>query len=205
VLLTDHERRFVVAFVKELNHVVHSAATRAGFDYMDSTETALVNANNRLCERTNPVGMNFIGFNPKAGSMWDLLDPSNWFHNSVHPNEIGHAAIAAAAAQWFADNPNRHAPVAATAAPYEVQPMEKLFEWGFIRRCDPKGDTACTLDNWETDQRLRLVQQSILPLTVAIVGAWMIVIGPLGWAAEHDFSVTNLVLAALRWMRGRRH
>jgi hypothetical protein len=40
---------------------------------------------------------------------------------------------------------------------------------------------------------------------VAIVGAWMIVIGPLGWAAEHDFSVTNLVLAALRWMRGRRH
>lgn len=205
VLLTDHERRFVVTFVKELNQVVKSAATRAGFDYLDSMENALVTAKDRLCESTNPVGMNFIGFNPKAGSLWDSLKPSNWVHNSLHPNELGHAAMATAAQQWFTDHPTRHAPVATGAAPRVVPNMDKLFEFGFTKLCDPNGDRSCDIehDGWANDQILALAQSSLLPLMLAIIGAWMIAIGAIGWAVERNITTANVVLAIVRWVRAR--
>lgn len=205
VLLTEHERRFVVAFVKELNQVVRSAATRAGFDYIDTMENALVDAKDRLCDTTNPVGMNFIGFNPKAGSLWDSLKPSNWVHNSLHPNELGHAAMADAAKQWFTDHPTRHAPVATGAPPHTVPNMDKLFEFGFTKLCDPKGDRSCDIDHdgWANDQILRLAQSTLLPLSIAIVGAWMIAIGAIGWAVERNLTTANVLIAIVRWLRGR--
>ena len=203
VLLTEHERRFVVTFVKELNQVVRSAATRAGFDYIDTMEDSLVNANSRLCEQRNPVGMNFIGFNPKAGSLWDSLKPTNWIHNSLHPNEIGHAAMAEAAKKWFADHPTRQAPVVTGAAPRVVPNMDKLFEFGFTRLCDPKGDASCDIDNngWANDQILEQARSALLPLTLTIVGAWMIAIGAIGWAVQRNYTTANLLLRGLHWLR----
>jgi lysophospholipase L1-like esterase len=204
VLLTEHERRFVVTFVQQLNEVVKSAATRAGFDFIDKMQDAFITANNRLCEKLNPVGMNFIGFNPKAGSLWDSLMPSNWFHNSLHPNEVGHSAMADAAASWFADHPIRHAPVATTDPPHAVPNIDKLFEFGFTKLCDPNGDRSCDIENsgWADDQTLRLVQSALLPLTLAIIGAWMLAIGPIGWALEKNLTTVSLFFRALQRIRG---
>ena len=205
VLLTLHERRFIVTFVKELNQVVKSAAARAGFDYIDTMENALVTAKNRLCEDTNFVGMNFIGFNPKGGSLWDSLRPGNWVHNSLHPNEAGHRAMEDAAWQWFVDHPTRHAPTPTGGATRMVPNMDKLFEFGFTRLCDPKGDRSCDIENngWANDQILRLTQSALLPLTLAIVGAWMIAIALIGWTFEHNVTTANIVIGAVRWLRDR--
>jgi lysophospholipase L1-like esterase len=203
VLLTDHERRFVVTFVKQLNEVVKSAATRAGFDYIDTMQDAFITANNLLCQRLNPVGMNFIGFNPKAGSLWDSLMPSNWFHNSLHPNEAGHIAMANAAGKWFAEHPTRHAPEVASDPRYAVPNIDKLFEFGFTKLCDPHGDRSCDIEQsgWADDQTLRLVQSALLPLTLAIIGSWMLAMWPIGWAFEKNVTTVSLLMRAVTWVR----
>ncbi|MEY2458877.1 MAG: hypothetical protein QOG30_707, partial [Acidimicrobiaceae bacterium] len=193
VLLTDHERRFVREFVEELNSVIESAAHRAGFQFIDTMQDALVTAKNQLCDDRDP-GLNFIGLNPKAGSLWDSLEPGNWFHNSLHPNEDGHAAMAVAAETWF----DRHRPVTvhdvSTDPQYQVPSEADIFGYGFIRRCDPKGDRSCDVehDGWLNDQILRLAQSAVLPLTFVMVGAWMVSIALVGFALDHEISTTNL-------------
>ncbi|MEY2449619.1 MAG: hypothetical protein QOH79_3095 [Acidimicrobiaceae bacterium] len=194
VLLTDHERAFVVRFVEQLNLVVESAAHRAGFDYIETMQESFVAANNRLCEPGNPVGMNFIGLNPKAGSLWDSLQPANWVHNSLHPNKTGHAAMAVAAEKWFVKNPTRHPPVATNAAPTTVQPDSEIFGYGFIRTCDPQGDRSCDIEDggWASDQKLSLAQSTLLPLVLAMIGAWMIAISAIGWTTEHNVNSASV-------------
>jgi hypothetical protein len=149
--------------------------------------------------------MNFIGFNPKAGSLWDTLKPTNWIHNSLHPNEVGHRALLEAVKQWFAAHPTRHAPVP-TGAPRRVVPeMKDLFEFGFTRVCDPHGDRSCDISHngWANDQMIRLAQSGLLPLTLAAIGAWMIVIGPIGWAVEHNVTTANVALCTWDWISRR--
>jgi hypothetical protein len=205
VLLTDHERLFVIRFVEQLNKVIESAAHRAGFQFIDTMQGALVKAKSQLCD-DRKAGLNFIGLNPKAGSLWDSLEPGNWFHNSLHPNEDGHGAMAVAAESWF----DTHRPVTvhdvSTDPQYPVPSEEDIFGYGFIRRCDPNGDRSCDVEHngWLNDQELRLAQSAVLPLTFVMVGAWMASIALVGFALDHNISTTNLakpILLRLRLMK----
>jgi hypothetical protein len=137
--------------------------------------------------------------------LWDSLRPGNWVHNSLHPNEVGHRAMEDAAWQWFTDHPTRHAPTVTGDAPRTVPNMDTLFEFGFTRLCDPKGDRSCDIEHngWGNDQILRLAQGALLPLTVAIVGAWMIAIALIGLAFQHHVTTANIVIGALRRLRER--
>ena len=204
VLLAENERKFVVRFVGELNQVVRSAASRAGFLYMDTVETALVEAQNRLCEGFAPSGLNFLGWNPKEGSLWDSLNPSNWVHNSLHPNEIGHEAIYEAATTWFEAHPNLASPPPSGAAAQQVPTMAGLFAFGDTKLCDPDGATSCDVlhDGWLRENALELLRAAFLPLLLAAIGAWMIVIALIRWATVNNVSTATVFLRVVHGLWG---
>lgn len=102
-LLTESERDFIDGFVTQLNAVVHAAAQDAQISYMDLTH-ALARQGAQICASgPGGAGLNFIAFGSKGGSIRDSLNPKAWSHNSMHPNQVGHAAIAGAAAEWLED------------------------------------------------------------------------------------------------------
>jgi lysophospholipase L1-like esterase len=105
VLLSKPDIEAINNFLKALNAEIYDATVATGSEYMGTIVGALADSSAQLCEPHGRSGLNFTDFNPKAGSLWATLDPRNWIHNFVHPNEEGHAALRAAALRWFADHP----------------------------------------------------------------------------------------------------
>jgi lysophospholipase L1-like esterase len=195
VFLSTNERHFVVRFVEQLDQVVKSAAERAGFYYMGPAELALKDAQNRLCEGADQPGLNFIGWNPKAGSLWDSLNPANWVHNSLHPNQAGHQAIFAAARKWFESHPTLHVPDPSGAPRRVVPTMASLFKFGSLKLCGNTTANSCDVKHrgWLYDQSRRLFTSVFLALVLAAIGAWLMVQAPIRWATEHKVTSANVV------------
>jgi hypothetical protein len=206
VLLTTNERKLVVRFVDQLNAIVRSAATRSGFIYLEDVETALIEGQNRLCEGVGPSGLNFIGWNPKGGSVWDSLNPQNWVHNSLHPNAIGHEAIYTTVKSWFeAHRFPLLSPSPSKDPPHQVPTMAGLFKFGDTTLCDPATAVSCDVDNngWTHDQTQRLIRAGFLPILIGIAGAWLIAMTAIRWASFHNLDTAWLFLAWLRQPRPR--
>ena len=100
------EHRFLNRFVLQLDRAVENAAQRAGVHYLRKMRTALAKAHLRLCDADHEqdVGVNFIRVKSVQGVKDQVLKPYTWLHNSFHPNETGHGAMAAVLEQWIADN-----------------------------------------------------------------------------------------------------
>jgi lysophospholipase L1-like esterase len=204
VLLDTDERALVVRFVEQLDLVVRSAAARAGFLYLDTVESALTDTKSRLCDGPGAAGINLLGWNPKAGSLWDSLDPRNWLHNSLHPNERGHEAIEQAVQRWLAT----HAlvdPAPSGAAPRVVPDASALSAPGTLELCAPVDGHTCDIDNdgWLAEQLRRLLIADLLPVVLAAAGAWLLITTAIRWAAEHEVTSANLFRRALAWARHR--
>jgi lysophospholipase L1-like esterase len=104
VTLAQSEVDFVRDLVVELNKRVMRAARTAHFLYVDTMETAMVPDKLRLCDHGNDTGINFVSPQTMNGSPEAQLNPANWVHNSFHPNERGHQAMAAALETWLETN-----------------------------------------------------------------------------------------------------
>jgi lysophospholipase L1-like esterase len=99
------ERTFLNRFVLQLDRAVENAAKRAGVHYLDGMVTALERAKLQLCDADEEdVGVNFIRVKSVQGVADQVLAPSTWLHNSFHPNEKGHAAMATALETWIDDH-----------------------------------------------------------------------------------------------------
>ncbi|MDY7103792.1 MAG: GDSL-type esterase/lipase family protein [Actinomycetota bacterium] len=109
VLLDTRERAFVNAFAMELNNVIEAVAAEKGFEFLDTTETALLDPvdgdPSALCAGGDEAGLNFVKWHPVDGSVLELINPRLWTHNNLHPNPAGHRALAAGAAEWFRSHP----------------------------------------------------------------------------------------------------
>jgi hypothetical protein len=193
--LSGIERQFVSRFVAQLNSVVKSAAITAGFQYLQPLESA-------LCGGPKPVGINSLRLNPKAGSLWASLNPLNWTHNSLHPNEDGHEAIFQKARVWFEEHPNIAASTPSNVEPTTVPTMASLFQFGSTKLCQADGSASCDVKHlgWLYEQGLRLLRADILILLVGCVGSWMILVQSIRWSFRNRLSLVSILL---RLVQGR--
>ena len=96
---TLSERRFLVEFTNRLDDVITAEAKRHGFLVADTRNT-MSDAHARVCD-TGEKGINGVSLNPQEGQLAQLANPSNWLHDSMHPNAYGHRLLEAALAKWF--------------------------------------------------------------------------------------------------------
>lgn len=101
-MLTRQEHLFINDFVRQLNTKLRALAEEHGFEFVHTTETALLD-NDRLCDNgdswgtaQNKQGLNFLDFFPVGGDLTTRISPLSWVHNSVHPNKRGHELLAEA-------------------------------------------------------------------------------------------------------------
>jgi hypothetical protein len=175
--LTDAEHAFLARFVTRLNTVIRQEAARAGFWYLDEMETSLEDESLRLCDGPpRRVGVNFIGLRSVGGTLEQVLTPTNWFHNSLHPNETGHGAMARTFVLWL-DEQGELSPVPETgpgreqagaveaAAEDEVEPPCLLTE---------TGDEGCDAQarDWAIDRTVELLWPAGAVALLGLLGVW---------------------------------
>ncbi len=187
VFLSGNERRFVAAYAEKLNTTIRDTAAKWGFEYMDTMYGALADEGSRLCDGTGAAGINFISWHPQGGSMVDALLPTNWTHNSLHPNEVGHQQMRAAAERWF-----------------ELHPVASLKVPGpntsAATRPPPAEAPEIVPDDWLPERVQELARSYAVPALMAVVGAWLVLIVQLRWAFRRQWSVAGKVREVGGWL-----
>jgi lysophospholipase L1-like esterase len=188
--LTDAEHAFLARFVTHLNAAIEAEAAMAGFWYLDAMETSLEDASLRLCDGSpRRVGVNFIGLRSVGGTLEQVLTPTNWFRNSLHPNTTGHAAMAATFRGWLDERPDLSpvpdtgpatdpADKPAIAAAGETEPPCSLTE---------TGSTGCDAQarDWAIDRTVELLWREGVVALLGLVGVWVFWLGVVGiWRAH---------------------
>ncbi len=207
VFLEDDERTFIRTFLKDLNDVIRLTAEAWGFEFMDTIPRALAEGGSRLCDGNSSAALNFVSLHPQGGTVGDLLLPTNWTHNSLHPNEAGHRLMLEAAERWFEDHPVsklRPAPVPGEADPPVVLPdalgggpattPEEIAEVEAIR-----AGAAIVPSGWLVERAQDLAQRLALPIVLLLMGSWMVLINVVDDASRKGWSVAAKVREALRW------
>ena len=67
----------------------------------------MAGAHLQLCDPANNghPGINYVGLRSVGGILEQRLNPQNWYHNSLHPNERGHAAMFQVFQNWLEEHP----------------------------------------------------------------------------------------------------
>jgi lysophospholipase L1-like esterase len=200
VALSSTEVAHLHSFITQdqgLNGIIKSTAEEYGF-YYAPMESALADNHLQLCDPKNQdrPGLNFIGLRSVSGSADDRFNPANWTHNSLHPNERGHAAMARAFQTWLAaatpvdkDWPDPRAAVPEAAA-------SRLTGWR--ERPDRNteiADRPCEFDEvqssavcksegfrWAVNQvGDMLLPRGVLAIIGTVAGAWALAIALFAW------------------------
>ena len=120
--------------------------------------------------------MNFIGLRSVGGTLEQVLNPTNWFHNSLHPNEAGHAAMRRTFERWLDERPDL-SPVPDTgpargatdaveqAAADEVDPPCLLTESG-EEGCDAQAR------DWAVDRTVEVLWPAGAAVLLGLIGVW---------------------------------
>jgi lysophospholipase L1-like esterase len=105
VTLSADDMKFIGEFLPMLNERVKNSADSQQFYYLDTMPDALKNAHLQLCDpdNDNRPGINFVGLRSVGGIAEQRFNPANWYHNSLHPNERGHAAMRQVFEDWLAE------------------------------------------------------------------------------------------------------
>ena len=100
--LSDGDVRFITRFLDDLDTMIRTESARYGFYYAADMKGALATAHVQLCNAEgNEPGLNFLDLRSVGGVGGQRFNPLNWKHNSLHPNERGHAALASAFESWL--------------------------------------------------------------------------------------------------------
>lgn len=179
-LLTANEHRFLNGFTRELNRVLARAASDAGLLYVEEMATVLEQNGLRICDGSaGEVGVNFFGFNAVDGLIEQRVNPLNWTHNSLHPNQRGHRVMADALQAWLEARPivaARPDP-AQELGPPQTPTIEQIMGDANFRHCgNPSaGLTHCdgSATDWLINQIVQVVKRNIFPSLVLVGGAWV--------------------------------
>ncbi len=99
-MFSANEHQSLSWFTEQLNAMLRREAADHGFYFLDDMATAL--ENRQICDGDpDDVGVNFLAANGVNGLLEQQANPRNWLHNSMHPNESGHAAMAAVLRRWL--------------------------------------------------------------------------------------------------------
>jgi lysophospholipase L1-like esterase len=182
IALSSSERAFIRQFLAELDQTIASAAGQAGFYYLGTMESALAAEHLQLCDPANDgnPGINFVSLESVNGLAEQRFNPTNWLHDSLHPNERGHQAMLAAFETWLKQHPHLavHAPSGVT--PFRVTP-------GATKLPDPPCSMTTAVNscqvltrNWMLAQILDLWPYFFVVL-ISLFGLWLISVGTLSW------------------------
>lgn len=197
VALSYGDMEFISDFVRALNDTVRRAARSRRFYFLAKMERALEDAHLQLCDpdNHNRPGINFIGLRSVGGIAEQRFNPANWYHNSLHPNERGHAAMLQTFDQWRAKNldPATDTPSATTPADgegfdkasgaregrRETRPPCDLFddEQSITVQCRDEGAA------WAKGQfsDMLLHRGWGLQIIIAALAAWLLGVALYGW------------------------
>jgi lysophospholipase L1-like esterase len=101
--------RFVRSFTDSLDSTIAKVAHETGVYYVAAMRSALTDSHLALCDESGTPGLNFLDLRGVGGAALDRFNPGNWIHNSLHPNERGHAALAASFTGWLSSQTRRDA------------------------------------------------------------------------------------------------
>ncbi|MFV1991334.1 MAG: hypothetical protein ACC652_11405, partial [Acidimicrobiales bacterium] len=190
VMLTDQEHKFIIRFITAINAQVELAAMQAGINFFAAGVDAF--AGDRICDdgELSPAAVNFISLQPTEGPFLDRLNPTNWMHNSLHPNPNGHALYAAALVAWLDDtkpNSNPEPDLQATLAQIRIQ----------AEPADVGADISELPDEtqWRNDQLARAATEAWPAAVILFFGGWLFAAtgkgGPFrrwNWSTHDDLS-----------------
>jgi lysophospholipase L1-like esterase len=180
-LLTANEHRFLYGFTRELNRVLARAAADAGLYYLSEMATVLETHGLRICDGSaGEVGVNFFGLNAVDGLVEQSVNPLNWLHNSLHPNQRGHRMMAEALRTWLETHPNltpRPDPVVEIGPP-DIASVEQIMDDPALKHCgSPRAKpNHCdgSVGDWQSAQVVAIVQRNVVPVLVVVVGTWIL-------------------------------
>jgi lysophospholipase L1-like esterase len=176
-LLEDDEHRFLHGFVKQLNGRIRQAARDARIYFLDGMRGAF-GEGLRICDgRTEDMGVNFIALRSVRGFVEQALHPANWIHNSLHPNEDGHDAMAIVLEDWLREHA---APPVRPRGDDVPEPFAPASLEGVMQepvphcRGTPEPD-HCDRDDdqWAITQVARFLAGALLPALVLVAGCWL--------------------------------
>jgi hypothetical protein len=170
---SKNEHRFLQRFTTELNQVVRRAADTVGFHYVDTMPGAL--ADRRVCDGpAGRIGVNVFAAHGVAGLTEEAMNPANWFHNSMHPNSRGHAAMHGALLTWLRQHHPLPAPAAPTGVPdRDVIDIKQLFaDPGHT--CRGVSDVEDCTNDWMLATTSALLLTRGWLLLGAVCGAWLV-------------------------------
>jgi lysophospholipase L1-like esterase len=185
--LTGDEREFIVLFGQHLNDVIEQRAVRAGFHFVDTVEGAF--DGHKICQEGVSAGetaANLFAANSVTGTIEQSVNPTNWFHNSLHPNAFGHQLLRTKVLEWIARHPDFRttAPGApGVPAPTAGEIKNEIEESGDAA-ARQGGDVRCAGDRgaalqdctqrWARQQLALGAVPGGIALGVTSVGAWLL-------------------------------
>lgn len=191
-MLQTGDAIFVKKFLRSLNTRILETTVDFGFHYAHPMSKAMERRGLQLCDDSNGgrAGVNFIGIRSVGGLSEQRFNPTKWHHNSLHPNERGHAALHEAFQRWLTAMgglPGLHVPTSkeARAAAAAADPS-KVVE---SELSDGSGDCATFPDG--DDQSCRAQSNAWAIGQAGLFATWAgllgIGIGVLAWIAAVAF------------------
>jgi lysophospholipase L1-like esterase len=172
-LFSEHETQFLYGFTKALNSVVHRAADRAGFRYVDTVPAAL--DDHRICDGPRrAIAVNFLRLNGVTGPFEDRINPKNWLHDNLHPNEEGHRLIARAIDHWLDAHPLTTTPAPTADLTSRVPDITEVVRGDSGTVCLGAPDLTTCSNEWGLARTVGATVSRGWILLVALGGAWLL-------------------------------
>lgn len=187
--LEEGDVRFVRRFTGLLDATIEKVAMETGVYYVTDMRHALTTTGLALCDQSGTPGLNFLNLRGVGGTALDRSNPGRWIHNSLHPNERGHAALAAAFTDWLAQQSRGSLvglqallPAAAKRADDGVvEPADDLAapSKGDGLLCFESGEGTCgsRADAWALSQIAPEAWEPLCLAALAAGGAWLLAVG----------------------------
>ena len=179
-LIAPGERAWVYDFIRRLDAAIEDAAADAHFSYMGNMQWAFTSQGDQLCGN-HPKGWQPavypVAIKGVNGFATERFNPAHWFHNSLHPDAVGHRDMMLAFRQWMALHPLPSLPLAAdrqAAKPTTTPPRY----CGFFK--DPKFSCEGAVGSWVAGQVGALWWRALIAL-VAAAALWTACVGALAF------------------------
>lgn len=168
-LLRPNEHRFLVGYTRALDRVLEEEADEVGFEFLASGVDAFTRERVRICDESpSKVGVNQLAASPVSGVFLQQVSPRQWFHNTFHPNEVGHEVIAKLLADHI-HNPEVEE-ATSTEAPLT---LEGIMGDGFDHcASSTRVPPTCHVERsaWMTAAMARLLWALLIPVLLSLWG-----------------------------------